>query len=242
MNHRWKKRKESETTEHWSIKNWNGRSHWKLKSESLSNDYFTKFPRVGEFLDLNIFKSRLQFPSSKPIIESRTFLLWGDAVNHCIMFPLPGKIWRFKDKSKIKSRTTKDMLIRMKQSTLPSSSSERFLQMCSSNLTCYNTSVEKTLSLCYTCTRKQEGMTPEWEKGQEKLSALVFTPDTICTWDHLLGLMSHITSAVCSQEVSHLLRLSHAPLTYNTAVGHRRRCCFTADLLFWKIKAVTPAG
>lgn len=62
------------------------------------------------------------------------------------MLPLPGKIWRFKDNSKIKSRTTKDMLIRMKQSTLPSSSSELILQTCSSNLTCYNTSVEKNTS------------------------------------------------------------------------------------------------
>lgn len=45
------------------------------------------------------------------------------------------------------------------------------------------------------------------KRGQEGLSTLVFSPDIICTWAHPLWLMSHITSAVCSQEVSHSLSL-----------------------------------
>lgn len=153
---------------------------------------------------------------------------WSKSLHHASS---TGKIWRW---TKVKkSRTTNDMLIRMKQSPPPPPpSSVCFCRRAALISPAVTLLWRITLPLCYTRMRKQEGTMPEWEKGQEKLSALVFTPDTICTWDHLLGLMSYITSAVCSQEVSHLLRLSHALFTYSTAARRRRRCCFTADLLF----------
>lgn len=142
----------------------------------------------------------------------------------------PQLVIRFGGFFKNKSQKS-DMLIRMKQSP-PSSSSVWFCRCAALTSPAVTLLWRITRLLCFTHTRKQEGAMVEWEKGQEKLSALVSTPDTICTWDHLWGLMSHITSAVCSREASHLPRLSQGPFTYSTAAGHRRCCCFTADLRF----------
>ena len=50
------------------------------------------------------------------------------------------------------------------------------------------------------------------KKGQEELSLFMSTLDTICTRDAPLGLRSHITSTVCSPEMSHFLKLTREPL------------------------------
>lgn len=50
------------------------------------------------------------------------------------------------------------------------------------------------------------------KKGQEELSLFMSTLDTICTRDVPLGLRSHITSTVCSPEMSHFLKLTGEPL------------------------------
>lgn len=50
------------------------------------------------------------------------------------------------------------------------------------------------------------------KKGQEELSLFMSTLDTICTRDVPLGLRSHITSTVCSPEMSHFLKLTREPL------------------------------
>lgn len=95
---------------------------------------------------------------------------------------------------------------------------------------------EQNTSFLLLLTNEQEGMMLEWEKGQEELSPFMSTLDTICTQDVPLGLMSHITSAVCSHEMSHLLKLTRKPTLSLAPLSNIYLCPTPKYLQWWKKK------
>lgn len=177
--------------------------------------------------------------SHKSPVEPTTFLLWGDRTNHCFL-----KLLRF-GYSKGRSQIIQE--------------DQRLYTQLSSVCCCthaalasYNTlSRLRRLPLLRTQEKTGRNDAGSEKRGQEGLSTLVFSPDIICTWAHPLWLMSRITSAVCSQEVSHLLSLrceqhylAHALLTVpqldtGGAVVSSRYVRIRSSK---KIKAVITAG
>lgn len=137
---------------------------------------------------------RTGLTSYKSLVEPRTFLLWGDGTNHCIVLPQTIKIWVFQGAKP----NHQGFILNSHQCVV---ARMQLLPPVTRRPGCRD-------FLCYARRRKQEGtMLGVRKRGQEGLSTLVFSPDIICTWAHPLWLMSHITSAVCSQEVSHVLSL-----------------------------------